>query len=240
MMDKYPGMSPYHYCHWNPINRTDDNGMFDDEWEINKYGEIIGRTENPNYDCVHVVDDEGMVITSSNYYECGTISELTIEGDNNVSFSVCGFANAKEFFEFLAAQYSKECGSPIEWAHGTIVNQDPTSLVLTNDDLNIITTTHKSASVDVGIWLNNGYVISRQAHNHPAGTKKPSDIIEKDGRRHGDIPTALTFEKKYPMVKNYFYIPGWGYSRYDSMGSIDPRVINWGTVPSFIDENDVR
>ena len=29
MADKYPSISPYHYCHWNPIIQVDPNGSFD-------------------------------------------------------------------------------------------------------------------------------------------------------------------------------------------------------------------
>ena len=29
MSDKYPSISPYHYCHWNPIIQIDQNGSFD-------------------------------------------------------------------------------------------------------------------------------------------------------------------------------------------------------------------
>lgn len=29
MADKYPNISPYHYCHWDPIILTDPNGMYD-------------------------------------------------------------------------------------------------------------------------------------------------------------------------------------------------------------------
>ena len=41
MMDMYPGMSPYHYCHWNPINLIDPDGRIDDEWKVNKCGNKV-------------------------------------------------------------------------------------------------------------------------------------------------------------------------------------------------------
>ena len=39
MTDKYPGISPYHYCHWNPTRLIDPDGMEafenDDTWRYN-------------------------------------------------------------------------------------------------------------------------------------------------------------------------------------------------------------
>ena len=36
MADKYPSISPYAYCAWNPIKLVDSNGMLDDEWKYNR------------------------------------------------------------------------------------------------------------------------------------------------------------------------------------------------------------
>jgi RHS repeat-associated protein len=35
MADVSPNISPYHYCHWNPIRLSDPTGMLDDEWQLN-------------------------------------------------------------------------------------------------------------------------------------------------------------------------------------------------------------
>ena len=64
MADKYPEISPYHYCHYNPIKRIDIAGLFDTEKRaikarekaVKKYGEDRvgnvynnGSQKNPNY-----------------------------------------------------------------------------------------------------------------------------------------------------------------------------------------------
>ena len=223
MADKYPSISPYAYCAWNPVKLVDPDGR--DIWKLDNLGNVVDYIECNDYDCFHIVNDKGEIISSSNYYEFGTISELCLDGQSNTSFSVCGFENAKEIFEFLAGQYTKENNMPIEWAHGTVAATDSYGLGMDNST-NILTTTHEKADVDMGVWIDNGYVISRQAHNHPSGTKRPSDIFEPNGRRHGDVPTALTFEKIFPSIENYIYIPSWGYSRYGSNGTLDSRVLN--------------
>ncbi len=223
MADKYPSISPYAYCAWNPVKLVDPDGR--DIWKLDNLGNVVDHIECNDYDCFHIVNDKGEIISSSNYYEFGTISELCLDGQSNTSFSVCGFENAKEIFEFLAGQYTKENNMPIEWAHGTVAATDSYGLGMDNST-NILTSTHEKAGVDLGVWIDNGYVISRQAHNHPSGMKRPSDIFEPNGRRHGDVPTALTFEKIFPSIENYIYIPSWGYSRYDSNGTLDSRVLN--------------
>lgn len=64
MADKYPEISPYHYCHWSPIKKIDVEGLFDTEKRaekarekaVNYYGEDRvgdvynrGTQEKPNY-----------------------------------------------------------------------------------------------------------------------------------------------------------------------------------------------
>ena len=94
-----------------------------DIWMIDNLGNVVDYIECDDYDCIHIVDGVGNILSSSNYYEPGTISELCLDGQSNTSFSVCGFDNAKEIFEFLAGQYTNSNGMPLEWAHGTIVEK---------------------------------------------------------------------------------------------------------------------
>ena len=64
MSYKYPEITPYHYCHWNPIKLVDKFGLFDTEKEANKYrdkaikkfgldrvGAVFnnGTSDRPNY-----------------------------------------------------------------------------------------------------------------------------------------------------------------------------------------------
>jgi len=44
MADKYPNVSPYAYCNWNPINLIDPNGkesMENEDWYRNENGDIL-------------------------------------------------------------------------------------------------------------------------------------------------------------------------------------------------------
>ena len=62
-----------------------------DIWMIDNLGNVVDYIECDDYDCIHIVDGVGNILSSSNYYEPGTISELCLDGQSNTSFSVCGF-----------------------------------------------------------------------------------------------------------------------------------------------------
>ena len=53
MSDDYPNMSPYHYCHWNPLVLKDPNGM----WDV-KISASSNRAKNP-YAILTVHDRHG-------------------------------------------------------------------------------------------------------------------------------------------------------------------------------------
>lgn len=49
MADKFPSISPYHYCHWNPINLIDSDGEKDQPFKhgIDKAKTYIENTSTP-------------------------------------------------------------------------------------------------------------------------------------------------------------------------------------------------
>ena len=40
MSDKYPSLSPYNYCAWNPMKLVDPDGAEMDDWEIDRKGQL--------------------------------------------------------------------------------------------------------------------------------------------------------------------------------------------------------
>ena len=50
MADKYPNISPYAYCAWNPVKLVDPDGK--DIWDLNKDGELIWK-ESSETDQIH-------------------------------------------------------------------------------------------------------------------------------------------------------------------------------------------
>ena len=63
MADKYPSMSPYAYCAWNPVKLVDPDGREIDEWNLNKTtGELVwvsNRGHDSGTDYINIVDSYG-------------------------------------------------------------------------------------------------------------------------------------------------------------------------------------
>ena len=56
MADKYPGISPYAYCVWNPMRLVDPNVR--DIWEIDRKGNVVWKEKSENT-IVYAVDSQG-------------------------------------------------------------------------------------------------------------------------------------------------------------------------------------
>ena len=166
MSDKYPGISPYAYCAWNPVKLVDPNGR--DIWKLDTKGNVTEHIENKDYDQLQVVDAFGNTC-SSEQYEYGTITEMDLN-DGNTYFKVNGDDNAKELFEFLAGEYNDDNDMPLEWSRVKLSH---------NNGDNLIGTSHKDASTNVVGRLRNHYGgnthFALRVHNHPAGSVFPNE-----------------------------------------------------------------
>ena len=219
MCDKYPSISPYAYCAWNPVKLVDPDGR--DIWEIDNKGYIVSHIVNDDYDQVHIIDDNGCIRASSCQYELGTLSEFTLSGSNATVFFVCGTDNADDFFMFLADNYTKDGGHPLEWGNA--------SLVKSTDASHFVGTNHGEHSIHLLSDLtDNGFSVSEYSHNHPSGDPTPSGSVGSQGK---DLGNAANHEKNHPGIKLYTYTSQTGYSRYDSKGCTDIRVL-LGTWPT--------
>ena len=57
MADKYPSISPYAYCMWNPVKLVDPDGR--DVWEIDSKGNITWKEENTKKTIVYAINEQG-------------------------------------------------------------------------------------------------------------------------------------------------------------------------------------
>ena len=71
MADKYPSLSPYHYCHWNPVKLVDPDGQ--EDWEVDRLGHITKCQEQPENPTVDRIRVKG----TSGWDERNSISGLT-------------------------------------------------------------------------------------------------------------------------------------------------------------------
>ena len=214
LADKYPGISPYAYCAWNPVKLVDPDGR--DIWQLDNQGNVVDCIENSEFDQLQIVDDYGNVLCSSDKYDFGTISELCIEdGKSNTTFSVCGQSNAKSVFEFLADNYTEANNRSLEWGWATLANS-------TGMD-NIIGTTHSKQSNGLfNILINNNYSLEDYTHNHPSGDPRPSTFIDYNYLR-GDLASA----SKHPNILFFTYTPVTGYRQYTGNGVCDLDLLNF-------------
>ena len=63
MADKYPSISPYVYCNWNPVKLKDPDGMEtienDDGWKIDRHKKTITRVSTEGGDRFQYINDNG-------------------------------------------------------------------------------------------------------------------------------------------------------------------------------------
>jgi len=71
LAEDFPGWTPYHYVHNNPINLVDPTGMSaeirDDDYTIGKNGDLnLIRKTDDNFDRILQTDDNGEIKTRRN------------------------------------------------------------------------------------------------------------------------------------------------------------------------------
>jgi RHS repeat-associated protein len=201
LAEKYYSISPYAYCGGNPINKLDPDGQ--DEYEINKKGEVVNIVTNTNHDSFHIVDDENKRQEGDNYnisFGYGTISYQSRNGadiDEQTKqvtgtycydvYTVNGDGNSEKLYNFMTDSKS---GTNVEWDKFTTGKEG-------DSGVGFLTTSH-NPSTDKGAvdYLNNEIVPNQlslrdDTHNHPGGTHLPSS---------SDIEFARSVSKYYPQA----------------------------------------
>ena len=223
MWYKYPHQSPYTYCSNNPIMRIDPDGRADDEWDINRRGEIVNHIKTDKHDAFYMVDDNGERIEGKSVrFEYGTVEKFKSQYSDNAKttfdwYNIRGDNNGKHLFEFFANN------TEVEWSQFKTGNSG-------EKGLNFITTSHSEYMESAGIFLYNNllrhkYFIREHIHNHPKGLPVPSGMPGTTQEGSGDISFVSVLNKnnkihKYSGTIFKIYSKGFGYNSYNESSRV--------------------
>ncbi len=189
MADKYPSLSPYAYCAWNPVKLVDPDGR--DIWEIDSKGNVVNHTKDKTQDAFYIVNGKGERIASCEGFKYGTVKAS--KGKSYDKYEVKGDGNGRRLFEFLADN------TFVEW-----------SQIKTGDEgssaKNYITTSHDEGKEDGAaiLWATSLYKekIREMNHSHPNGIPIPSGLPGTSAYGKSDIAFAqsiTSYCKKYNL-----------------------------------------
>ena len=229
MADKYPGISPYAYCAWNPVKLVDPDGM--DEWEVSASGKVRKVSENTDNDVFYSLNKQGERVNSIKF-DYKTIEKLSSGKGSDYNYQVIrvrGDENGQNLFEFLTDpnNYELSENQNVEWSR-ILAGQAG------KRGLNFLTTSwdndKEAGSKTLFLkQLKYGYTIRGFDHNHPNNNASPSGT----GGEGGDIQFIKMLRREgvnfTPNARFRIYTPGnkIKYNKYDvnSKTKLKPVII---------------
>ena len=176
MADKYPSISPYNYCMWNPIKLIDPDGM--DIWKVNDDGELILQ-KGSTTDMI-VADDgtyvrvmDGVLTRGVSVYK--SQDYLFLDFGNNIG-------NATEVFEFM----SDHCN--VEFSLIGIAQNKETeeaSQYYLSTSFNAV---GDGAGCEYSLDQSRRGIMRLHIHNHPTGNPNPSTPLTNGGLAYPFAP----------------------------------------------------
>ena len=179
--DKYPGISPYAYCAWNPIKYVDPDGR--DVWELDGVGSVVNKITDETQDAIRM---NGKQIS----FEPNSITGVS-QNDYQTTFTFENEGVASKTFKFLADNSGVEYG---------LVNSSQKSTIVTQHDKEHVNTTGIINSA-----ISNNETINYIIHNHP-NNSGPSGFGK--GSTRGDKYALRGTENKLGYnINAYVYQP---------------------------------
>ena len=205
MSDKYPNISPYAYCAWNPVKLVDPDG--NDVWNLQEDGTLVWKKASKKEQiCMgdRSVFNENPIFGT--YNEAGTkidLSKATMIFGSNQS-------QAEMYFEFFADNLDFEFSLLGYSDKGKEKFEVTTSLNKTGD-------ARGSARADE---LSSNGNLFLHAHNHPSGGYNNSTPVN-----HASVGNDIDFrnniqkEGKSPNCRFYVYSKDYGGLYFDYTSS---------------------
>ena len=167
MADKYPSLSPYAYCAWNPVKLVDPDGR--DVWELNKSGELIWK-ESSDTDIIMAKNGKSVIVKD------GVLQRGDSYKKENNKFMCLNFGddmkNATEVFEFFADNTDNIEFSFLGVASSIESEESSTFIVGTSYEEKGDHYSSKGAERFAEQGL-----LRQYNHNHPNGDMRPSNIL---------------------------------------------------------------
>ena len=190
MADKYPSISPYAYCAWNPVKLVDPDGR--DIWEIDGEGRVVNCIKDNKKDAFYRVDENGKRMDGDENhveFKYGTIEshiKRSYSYKNQTgtydAFQIRGDDNGEELFKFFANTVADQnmevshikCGVAGDKGLNFVSTAHFKPITETREDGSV----HRIASEPSQscLWngrLRYGYTVREINHSHPM-TKDPS------------------------------------------------------------------
>ena len=110
MADKYPSISPYAYCAWNPVKLVDPDGQ--DVWSVSEDGTVqrTGNDGGARKQTVNYANGTVATFRGNKYHKI--MSDLSTKGNNNVSSS---FGNENMQTAFAKVFKAMADNTNVEW-----------------------------------------------------------------------------------------------------------------------------
>lgn len=165
---KYPNVSPYVYCHGNPISWIDPDGK--DDYKMDKWGYLtFWRKTDGTTDRIYATNGQNMPISKDLRKQL-----MTERDDYNGNYAV-GSKNMGKLFLFVANNTN------VEWSIVSVKTKD--------GNRDILSTSHKTDGVSVLDKKNEnipgGFSIldmTTQTHSHADENMNPSGFKPSDSR----------------------------------------------------------
>ena len=235
MADKYPGLSAYAYCAWNPIKLVDPDGR--DIWEIDRKGNVSWKGQSDNT-TIYAVNNQGKRTgTSVDLSNNEILNQLKIYGRRcqgldaqgtpvkNGRLQAAVSANKEDivkFFKFASENTDQEWG--IYAFHKGNASKYGIITYQYNDQ-----TPSKSDFAKIKVFEDvNEWSVSTMIHCHP----NPRTMNDEVSSLYGDLRVApnasyksyytyMSYSKNlYQINKNGSYINKGKYNSYKSLMGI--------------------